>query len=349
MCRLSDELRGRRSRPVVAALPEASIVMTVRNDTVGTALTLGSLMRQTHPPKEIIVVDGGSDDGTLGVIRQYQHGPVPLRLIEAPNANIARGRNIGTAAATTDIIATTDAGCIADSRWLERLVTPFAEDRETDFVAGTYRIEPKSLLEHVVGLATMRGQLEPIDPKRFNPSARSMAYRKTLWERAGGWPDWVRYSEDTLFDHKIRRLNARWQVAEEAIVAWRPRESLRGIARQFYFYGTGRGHTQIEKESFLWNLRNMALVTVAAMLCLVSPWLFPLPVGLALYFFGVTHHDRAWRITVRTNRIGAYPLTMLVMNVVQFAHTTGYVIGSYQRWRDSARYRGRTEAYLTVS
>ncbi|MDO8632522.1 MAG: glycosyltransferase [Phycisphaerales bacterium] len=168
-----------------------AVILTVKNDAAGCAVTLESLALQTRTPDEIVVVDGGSKDNTLDVIRAFSARLPQLRWIESPGANIAEGRNIGTQAATGAIIATTDAGCRAAPDWLEKLVAPFETDPQTEFVAGFYRIEPHSLLEQVVGLATMRGQLDPIDPATFNPSGRSMAYTKPLWRRAGGWPAWL--------------------------------------------------------------------------------------------------------------------------------------------------------------
>lgn len=349
MTRLRDELRGKPEAIGESRHRRVTVVMTVKNDPVGCATTLGSLTAQSRQADEIIVVDGGSTDGTRRVIRQYAGALPQLRLISAKRANIAKGRNIGTSAATYEIIATTDSGCRADPDWLANLVKPFETNPETEFVAGFYRVSAESLLEEVIGGATMRGALDPVNPETFNPSARSMAYTKALWRRAGGWPDWVRYSEDTLFDHKIRNLDAQWQFTGDAIVSWRPRTTLSGLARQFYHYGTGRGHTQIGGPDFVYNLRNMVLVAASLAACLVTPWAFALVVAMSIYFYGYTFHRRASRLMVKTQRTGAYPLCMCVMWVVLFSNTLGYVVGSWQRWRDRPRYETRTETYLAVS
>ena len=323
--------------------------MTVKNDPTGCALSLDSLAGQTRTADEIIVVDGGSADDTMDVVRRKMARMPNLRLVEAPGANIARGRNIGVKAATGEIIATTDAGCIAQPDWLEKLTGPFEEDREVELSAGFYRIDPQTLLEEVVGLATMRGQLDPADPQTFNPSARSFACSRSLWERAGGWPEWIGFSEDTLFDHKIRKMGAGWRFVPDAVVHWRPRGSLRSVAWQFYNYGTGRGHTQIGAADFAYHLRNLLIMLVVAWLCLATSRALPVLVGLAGYFYVWTFHHKAARIARRTGRSRAYPLCLCVMWVVLFANLAGYVVGSWQRWRDRERYRGRLEAYMACS
>lgn len=330
------------SRPV-------SVIMTVKNDGVGCAATLDSLLNQTRAADEIIVVDGGSTDETLSVIRERMVRCSRIRLIDAPGSNIAQGRNIGVRAATTDLIATTDAGCRAAPNWLARLIAPFDEEAEVEFVAGFYHIEAHTLLETVVGLATMRGQLDPVCGETFNPSARSMACTKSLWSRVGGWPEWLSFSEDTLFDQKVRRLDANWRFAGDAIVHWRPRRTLRAVARQFYNYGTGRGHTRIGADDFVYGLRNILIMVVAACGCAVSFWsLIPLLASCG-YFLVWTFHGKAVRIARRTKRRSAYAMCMVLMWVVMGSNHLGFVVGTWQRWRDRQRYQGQLEAYLAGS
>lgn len=318
-----------------------AVVLTVKNDAAGAAETLQSLLDQTRRPDEMVIVDGGSTDGTLNMLRSFAARDSRIRVIEAPGANIARGRNLGTAAATTEIIATTDGGCRAEPTWLAELMRPFEADEGVEFVGGLYAIAPQSLLESVVGLCTMRGQWEAVDPARFNPSGRSQAYTKALWRRAGGWPEWIHYSEDTLYSMRLRELAEGRALAERAIVHWRPRASLSAIGRQFYHYGTGRGHTQIGAADFAYHLRNMGLLLLACAAALFDDRLWLLVIAGFLYFFVWSFHGKAWRAMRHTGRRSAYPLALLVLWVVLFSNTWGYVVGTMQRWRDRERFVGR--------
>lgn len=323
-----------------------TVIMTVKNDARGCARTLESLASQTRRPDETVVVDGGSTDGTVGVIEQAAVRDQTLRWIEAPGTNIAQGRNLAAQSAKSEVIACIDSGCVARPDWLAKLAEPFEAQPQVEFVAGFYRVQAETLLERVVGLATMRGQLDPVDAETFNPSARSMACRKSVWSRAGGWPEWLGFSEDTLFDHKVRRMKVVWRFAADAIVEWRPRATIRAVAKQFYHYGTGRGHTQIDAPGFRYNIRNLSLMVALIGLSLVTTWAAPALLAAFGYFYVWAFHHKAAEIARRTERAWAYPLCIGVMWVVLASNLTGYLVGSWQRWRNPDGYRGRMAAYL---
>src|SRR5215217_1649684 len=101
----------------------ASLIMTVRNEAASLPGLFESILRQTALPAEVVIVDGGSTDGTQDVVRRYA-AQLPLRLIERPGANISEGRNTAIEHAGCDIIAATDAGVRLEPAWLETLVMP---------------------------------------------------------------------------------------------------------------------------------------------------------------------------------------------------------------------------------
>ena len=85
-----------------------------------------SIIHQTRLPNEIIVVDTGSSDGTIQLLKQLAAtSPVPFRLIEAPGANISQGRNHAIRSSSFDHIAVTDFGTKPHKDWLELLILPF--------------------------------------------------------------------------------------------------------------------------------------------------------------------------------------------------------------------------------
>ncbi len=323
-----------------------AIVTTVLNEAHNARVLLESLKHQTRTPDETIIVDGGSTDGTLDIIREFTKRDPTIKLVEKPGANIGQGRNAGIENTTCDVIASTDTGCRLNPDWLEQITAPFDDERNAEFVAGFYRIDPHTLLERVVGTATMRGALDPVNPETFNPSCRSMAFTKNLWHRAGKYPDFLAI-DDTLFDHKIRQMNVRWVFAQNAVVHWRPRGSFKSLYKQFRFYGSSAGHTQLYADGSRYNLRNTIVILCSLIAAIaIHPAALLATTALLTYFHIHGYHNKARRIAKKLSNRRAYPLAIAVNTVITYADLVGYLEGTIQRWSDPKRYRDSLINYL---
>ena len=219
-----------------------SVIVTVLNEAQSLPTLLDSLEQQSTPPDEIVLVDGGSVDGSWELLQQHE-GNLPLRMFQEPGTTIAQGRNSAIAEATGEIIAVTDAGVQLPLRWLEELLRPF-ESEETQAVAGFFRAAPTTLFELTLGATTLPA-LEEINPASFLPSSRSVAFTKAAWEAAGGYPDWLDYGEDLVFDLRLRSLGVRFVWAPLAEARYRPRTSLWAFFRQYYHYARGDGKADL--------------------------------------------------------------------------------------------------------
>ncbi len=96
---------------------------------------LRSLVAQTLPPDEVLVVDNGSSRSYNEVFREF--APLlPLRTVVETKPGIPAARNRGVREATGEIILFTDDDCAADPRWVECLVKPFYRNPYIGAVGG---------------------------------------------------------------------------------------------------------------------------------------------------------------------------------------------------------------------
>ena len=313
-----------------------TVVMTVLNEVDALKQVLDGLLGQTVLPQEILVVDGGSTDGTIEFLKSFDAGEVCLRCVQAPGANISEGRNLGIRQAGNEIIACIDAGSIPDQNWLEEISRPF-ENPEISVVGGWYRVESYTRLERVVGLLTMPGHLKPIDPCRFNPSARSVAFRVSAWKRAGGFPEWLYTAEDTLFDCKLRKNGEHFAFARDAIVRWRPRTSLPRVWKQFRNYARGEARIGRGAETSRFWLRRYSggLVVMAVLLALSLLTAGALPavcglLGISL-ILSFPLHDQAARIYKKSLSCLDYPLAILLGHWITLSRIRGRMMGCEDR------------------
>ena len=327
-----------------------SVVMTVLNEEKGLSQLLDTLVGQSRQPDEIVIVDGGSTDGTLHLLERYAGNEPRLRIIRAPGVNIARGRNIGIAEAKGDIIAVTDGGCIPEGTWLEELLKKFT-DSDIAAVAGSFRGEWTTTFEYYAALLAApregRGTTEE-SPLFFG---RSSAFRKLAWKEAGGYPEWLYTAEDTLFALRFKELGYRIASAPLAVVRWRPRPNLRKLAKMYFLYGRGNGRILLGsvRGSLYWMKYHAAWIG-----CLVGGMFFPLlwiPAVLVLTFLYLVAASpvlKEFRGECKSLLRELYiPLIVLTRNITSNA---GFLLGWWENrfrpeFRDCLeRYRGVPES-----
>ena len=176
-------------------------------------------------------------------------------------------------------------------------------------------------------------RLPEIDPKRYLPSSRSVAFRKEWWARAGGYPEWLRTGEDLVFDFALLRAGARLQFAPEALVGWSPQSSLRGFFWQYWHYARGDGH------GHLWPWRHAArygaYVLGGALLALSRRRAAVRPVLAAAI---ATHMRRyVWRVLDErplsgpVGTVAAVGLVPVVVVIGDVAKMLGYPLGLWER------------------
>jgi glycosyltransferase involved in cell wall biosynthesis len=320
-----------------------SVIVTVLNEQQAIERLLESLMTQTRPPDEIVLTDGGSTDGTLDILNSWvasEH--LPLRVLHIPEANISEGRNAAIAAATGEVIVSTDAGVLLEPGWLQKLVAPFGGNagRFVSVVAGWFVADPHTVFETAMG-ATVLPHVQEIQADRFLPSSRSVAFRKVAWEAAGGYPEWLDYCEDLIFDIRLRDLYGPFVFAPEAVVQFRPRRSLRSFFRQYYQYARGDG------KADLWRRRHAiryATYLIAGpllvFLALVhSPWWW-LGLGFGAVAYLATPYRRLGSMLGPLrflDRLKAMLLVPVIRVTGDVAKMIGYPVGVFWRWQNRHR------------
>ena len=317
-----------------------SVIATVLNEGEAIHRLMDSLLEQTRLPDEVVIVDGGSTDATVRIIKEYEQNRAQcaVRVLIAPGANISHGRNAAIQAASGDIIAVTDAGVRLIPTWLAKLIAPFdlGTSADVQVVSGFFSADAHSLFEIAMG-ATVLPDVLDINPSRFLPSSRSVAFRKTAWAAVGGYPEWLDYCEDLIFDLRLADEVGSFVWAPEALVYFRPRGTWRSFFKQYYRYARGDG------KADLWRLRHavrygtyaVALPALLVLTVLHSPlWLLGLLAGVAAYCR--TPFRRLWsQLTGRSwqQMLSLLLLVPCIRVVGDLAKICGYPVGWVWRLR----------------
>lgn len=199
---------------------------------------LRSLEQQCLLPDEFVIVDGGSTDGTWDLLTDWSPS-ANVVLDRVPGSTIAEARNHAISLSTGEIVAITDAGTVADSSWLQRLVGGL-DDPEVDVAAGFFLPLTTSRWTTALAVTTLPGPDE-VDGAGFLPSSRSVAVRAAWLEAGYLYPEWLDYCEDLVFDLRLKRAGARFEFVPDAVVYFEPRRSVLAYFRQYYRYARGDG------------------------------------------------------------------------------------------------------------
>jgi glycosyltransferase involved in cell wall biosynthesis len=314
-----------------------SLITTVLNEGESIRRLLDSLCLQTHPPDEIVMVDGGSRDNTVSILHEYEN-KLPLRVIVEDGCNISRGRNLAIQAARGDIIAVTDAGVILDPNWLKHLTQPFVDHPDVNVVSGFFQADVRTPFEIAMGAAVLP-LADEIQPQTFLPSSRSVAFRKSAWQTVGGYPEWLDYCEDLIFDLRLKRVSPEFAFAPQAIAHFRPRGSLRAFWKQYYLYARGDGKADLwRKRHAIRYLTYLVAAPLIFALGLLHPLLWGLYlIGAAAYFYQPFRRlPRVLKSAPPTSLMQKMYIALMipVIRVVgDFAKMVGYPVGWRWRWQ----------------
>lgn len=157
-----------------------AVIIGVRDGERYLAEAIDSVLGQTRPPEEVILVDDGSQDGTAAIADGYAPA---VRCIRRPPEGPAAAVNFGVEATTGELIGFLD----ADDRWnpakLELQCEALDRDRALDMVFGAVQqfvspdLEPAS-----------RAELRTPDPAVTRGKAKgAMLVRRASFERVGAF------------------------------------------------------------------------------------------------------------------------------------------------------------------
>lgn len=112
-----------------------SVIVCAHNEARWLAGCLHSLLAQTRPPDEIIVVDNASTDGTSAIAASV----AGVRSVEEPQKGLVIARETGRRSATGDLLVYVDADCRAPLQWLARIERRFLRDPTLIALSAPYR------------------------------------------------------------------------------------------------------------------------------------------------------------------------------------------------------------------
>lgn len=244
--------------PMDRMWPRVSIVVCSRNGARTIRQTLEALKRIEYPDYEVIVVDDGSTDDTVSIALEFpvrvlrSDGEIDLRGRDGAagpagrNMGLSVARNVGLAAARSDIIAYLDDDAYPDEHWLMYLVDAFQQGKYAG--VGGPNISPAG--DGVVAESVSRSPGNPThvlvtDRVAEHIPGCNMAFRTECLRAIGGFDPRFTIAGDDV-DVCWRMQERGWQLGFSAgAMVWHHRRNgVRRFWRQQFHYGAAEGQLQ---------------------------------------------------------------------------------------------------------
>ena len=227
-------------RPASLRPPRVSVIVPVRDAENSISAALNSVLAQDYAgPVEVIVADGSDGPATAEVVRRRFPA---ARLVANPKRTRPNGINAGLAVATGRFVVLCDCHTLLTPDYVRR-ATETLTRTGAGVVGGRQRPVASTLFERAVGMAITTPMGAGDARYRLGRSEGPVdniylgVFRRDTLEAAGGFDPALFKGADAELNWRLRRSGKTVWFDPGLTVFYRPRGSIRALARQYFDYG----------------------------------------------------------------------------------------------------------------
>lgn len=188
-----------RGRAVTAESPSVSVVVTFFNLARYLPETLDSVVAQTRPPDEILLIDDGSTErSSRALVRQIERGRgrwPGVRVIRQANAGLSAARNRGLVEARSDYVVFLDADDLLAPRYLERVLAVARREPQLAMITTLVAYFHEDITNRRGGWAPIGLERDLLTVTNCASPCTALLRREAVLE-AGGYDPWLSAFED---------------------------------------------------------------------------------------------------------------------------------------------------------
>lgn len=227
-----------------------SVVIPVFNEEKRILNTLKAIYSGSLAPLEIIVVDGGSSDRTVSIVKDTYPDVI---LLNNPDRTAATGRNIGVRKARGEIVAFTDGDCVVHHDWIKNIKQHF-EETDIDGLGGkVLNAKPENHYEEYWGnlawnlIMNFPDDSYEVKEKKLNDAfvTANCAYKRELLYRIKGFSEFfANNAEDVDLCWRAIDGGAKLIYVPDVIIYAHNVTTLKGIAKKSFRNGVSSSKLQ---------------------------------------------------------------------------------------------------------
>ncbi|MEA2457187.1 MAG: hypothetical protein QOC95_159, partial [Thermoleophilaceae bacterium] len=279
---------------------------------------------------EFLFMDGRSADRTREILEELAGEDPRIRTLDNPNRTTAHALNVGLANARGSYVARMDAHALYPPTYIASAVERLQRG-DVAWVAGAAVPRGEGVWSRRVELALNSG-LTTIGSRKWRSSSEggppqeveldtgvfAGVWRRSTLEAHGGWdPEWP-INQDSELAARVLASGGRIVMLPEMAAEYVPRNTLEGLARQYYRYGLYRGKTSRRHANSLRRSHMLAPgLVVASAAAVAAPRLVRRPAQAALLAYAAALAATAVRVSGpgRQRDAAALPLVFAIMHL----------------------------------
>ncbi len=301
--------------------PPVSIILTVLNEELHLRAAISAALNSKYDaPIELVVAVGPSTDKTLQIAQELAEKDSRVKVIENPSGKTPSGLNAALKNSKNEIVVRIDGHSEIDPDYIAKAVDTLQQTGAVN-VGGVMAAEGVSKFEKAVARA-MRSPIG-VGAAKFHTGGKAGAtdtvylgvFRRSALEAVGGYDEEFVRAQDWEMNFRLRSNGGLIWFNPDLKVTYRPRNTIRKLAKQYFEYGRWRRMVARTHKGTI-NLRYLApplnlMIHTASLLLglLVSPWLlFPLASYLLVILIAALAIGSDWSERVRL------PLVLITMH-----------------------------------
>ena len=293
-------------------LPTVSVIVPMYQERDHIGPCIDGLRSQTYPGDklEFVIVDGGSTDGSRQIVLDASDRDARVRLVDNERRVAAAAANEGIKAAKGEVLCFLSAHGVPSPTYVEASVRVLLETGAAG-VGGRYEHVGTDATSSAIGLA-MASPYGMASPHRVAGSRREVdtishpTFWASVYDTAGLYDETLRSNEDYELNTRVRRLVGPLVFDPSITSVYRPRRTLRALAKQFHAYGQGKAQVLRRDRSVLRPRHAVPPAAVAAApMLLLHPGgrraLAVLGAGYAVVLAAAAAEAQPWRRGAKTS------------------------------------------------
>ena len=207
---------------------ELTITLCVLNEEGNVKDCINSLLNEK--PFEIIVIDGGSNDKTIEILKK-----LPVKLIEVDKKGLAFQRNVGVKASTTNFTAIVDADHRPEENALNKLVMEMNDLGYDGIEAQIFSLKNSSYWDYAMEQNFVLTHNLPGTRRMIGTPC---VYKTNVIKKNNFDPKFTGPSDDTDLCYRIYKLNYKLGVGKSRVFQIH-RSNFFDFKKKFIWYGKG--------------------------------------------------------------------------------------------------------------